>query len=268
MKYACQYAIIQFLPFVETGEFANVGIALLCPETGFLRLEVAGKEWRRMRDFFAPLERRIYVAAIDRLQEEQARVEALADALRTAGERKELWAELVRRRDGIIRFAPPRAVMSDDPTTMLAELYGRYVEHNFATPEYQERRLEQTVRGVLTGASLGKIYQKAALGDDYYRVTLPFVRKEDGRVTKAIKPLFLAQDEPTKILLHGGEWLERLRRLRKHAYLPEHVLIPVAAPGDRGRRDEAYDEICQDLQTADFQVIEIADASRIRTFAQ
>jgi len=28
-KFACQYAIVRFLPYLETGEFANVGIVML-----------------------------------------------------------------------------------------------------------------------------------------------------------------------------------------------------------------------------------------------
>lgn len=34
-KFACQYAIDRFLPYMETGEFANVGIVMLCPDAGF-----------------------------------------------------------------------------------------------------------------------------------------------------------------------------------------------------------------------------------------
>lgn len=30
-KLACQYAVVRFLPYAETGEFANVGVALACP---------------------------------------------------------------------------------------------------------------------------------------------------------------------------------------------------------------------------------------------
>ncbi|TAM57619.1 MAG: DUF3037 domain-containing protein [Rhodanobacter sp.] len=34
-RFACQYAIIRFLPYAETGEFANVGVVLACPATGY-----------------------------------------------------------------------------------------------------------------------------------------------------------------------------------------------------------------------------------------
>ncbi len=31
---ACRYAVVQFAPYRETGEFANAGVVLMCPETG------------------------------------------------------------------------------------------------------------------------------------------------------------------------------------------------------------------------------------------
>jgi len=34
-KLACQYALLRFRPFAETGEFANVGIVMLAPEARF-----------------------------------------------------------------------------------------------------------------------------------------------------------------------------------------------------------------------------------------
>ena len=34
-RFACHYAIIRFLPYPETQEFANVGVVLACPESGY-----------------------------------------------------------------------------------------------------------------------------------------------------------------------------------------------------------------------------------------
>lgn len=270
MKYACQYAIVQFLPFVETGEFANVGMVLTCPELGHLDYEITSKGWGRISEFFSPLERRVYKTAIDRLTDELDRVASLAKRAKGVGQLEALWSELTRRRDGIIRYAPTRAVMTDDPAQVLADLFGRYVEHDFVTPEYQDRRLEQTVRAVLADADLARQFKKFPLGAHYFRIPLPFVQTDGDRPIKVIKPLFLAQDEPTKILIHGGEWLERFRRLRKHNYLPTDVkvLIPVARPGTNDLREEAFREICGDLSSADIQVTQIEDKAQIRAFAQ
>ena len=44
-KFAYRYAIVQFQPYSETGEFANVGVVLVCPETGFFdfKLQAAAR---------------------------------------------------------------------------------------------------------------------------------------------------------------------------------------------------------------------------------
>ena len=132
----------------------------------------------------------------------------------------------------------------------------------------KERRLERTVREVLTGTKFAGQFRKAHLGEDYFRITLPFVQTDGGRPNKVIKPLFLAHDQPTKILIHGGDWLQRLRRLRKHDFLPANVLIPVDAPGVEDQRHEAFLEICGELKAEKFQVNLIGEKEKIRAFAE
>ncbi|MEI9982628.1 MAG: DUF3037 domain-containing protein [Aliidongia sp.] len=267
MKHACRYTIVQFLPFAETGEFANIGIALVCPDSGYFGFRLASRGWGRISEFFSPLDRRIYSAAIDRLATELARIEALANCRLPNKDLQDLWNELVRQREGLIQCAPERAAFVEDPAAALGQMFGRYVERNFVTTEYQERRLEQTVRDVLKAEKLTGLFKRRSVGPDYYRIPLPFVREENDCPVQAIKPLYLAHDEPTKILLHGGEWLERLRRLRKHGFLPGGVLIPTGRPRASGLREDAYKEICADFEEDGFRVGDVNDSERIRLFA-
>jgi hypothetical protein len=88
------------------------------------------------------------------------------------------------------------------------------------------------------------------------------------RPVKAVKPLFLAHDDPTRIVTHGDEWLNRLRRLKKHRFLPEMVLIPTDRPTTDDMRGEAYKEICADLENERFEVSQIGDLDRIADFAR
>ncbi len=87
--FACRYAVVQFLPYAETGEFANVGIALLCPDTGYFgfRLQNA-RRTKRITGFFERLDRSIYVRALDLFQQELGRVKAHFDteAINTSGD--------------------------------------------------------------------------------------------------------------------------------------------------------------------------------------
>ena len=47
-KVACQYAIVRFAPFVETGEFANVGIIMMAPKQRFFAFELELKRYKRI----------------------------------------------------------------------------------------------------------------------------------------------------------------------------------------------------------------------------
>ena len=59
-RLACQYTIIRFLPYAETGEFANVGIVLACPETGLLDARLMPtKKTGRITGFFEQLDKQI-----------------------------------------------------------------------------------------------------------------------------------------------------------------------------------------------------------------
>ena len=53
-KFACQYALLRFRPFAETGEFANVGIVLLAPEARFFGFRLL-KRYGRITQFFIEL---------------------------------------------------------------------------------------------------------------------------------------------------------------------------------------------------------------------
>ncbi len=44
-KLACRYAILRFLPYTETGEFANVGVVLACPATGYFGFKLETRRY-------------------------------------------------------------------------------------------------------------------------------------------------------------------------------------------------------------------------------
>ncbi len=51
-RIACQYAIVRFMPYIETGEFANVGILLWAPKTRYLGFKLLRRKHARITQFF------------------------------------------------------------------------------------------------------------------------------------------------------------------------------------------------------------------------
>lgn len=271
--FACRYAVIQFLPYAETGEFANVGIVLLCPEAGYFGFRLQGiRRTKRITQFFERLDRAVYVRALDIFQQELQRITGHleteifpngdADAARA------VFSALIHPREAIMRFTPARVIMTASPEQELEALFGRYVEHDFATPEHRETVLEKRIGQLLRTLPLEKPFHAQTIGNDETHARFPFVMMEGERAIKAIKPLYLAQDEPHKIFEHADFWLPKMRRLRARGLLPDETLISTEAPPDEDRRRlNAFTEVIAELRELDLQTVPANDEATLRSFA-
>lgn len=272
-KFACQYAIVRFLPYLETGEFANVGIVMLCPDAGYFEFKLMTRI-RRITAFFEELDAGIYRRAATDFKLELKRIRNwlahLPGHTMNVDLARHLFGELTRQREAMLRFDNVRVVLADDPAQKLDELFGHYVERNFATKAYHEQLLDKTVRKVLVEAKLNKQYQPETLGDiAAYHAKLPFVYREGERALKAIKPLYLAQEAPAQIYDHGWAWFGKVEKLRALRLLPEQVLFPVQGPEEGcGERFDIFQEITAKLAANDVLVVPNVQTQKIIEFAR
>jgi hypothetical protein len=265
---------VHFAPFVETGEFANVGIVLMAPEKGFFGFKLMGRRHARVTHFFEQLDAKIFRGTMAALRDELDRTSQL---LRQDGFAwhskhndielaKRVFGEIVRPRETVIKFSEPRAVLTDNVRGKLEELYGYYVERDFVTREYQEAVLERGMRRWLWQAQVGDRFSKLDVGNDDYHVAFPFVSTDADFPLTAIKPLHLAQPQPSKILDHGGQWLFRVQTLKRKNLLPEKVLFAVGGPEEDGPRGRAYFEIVRSLEDTGVCVLPMRDKERVMDF--
>lgn len=276
-KTACQYAIVRFSPFVETGEFANVGIVLMAARQGYFGFRLATRRYGRITRFFDELEPTAYRATMQELRAELTRVHELIKAHGFDGGLKgndpdlaaHMFAEVVRVREGMVRFSAPRAVLAEDPQDKLQELFAYYVQRNFVTRKYREAVLEDSIRGWLRQAALQARFKSATLGDDEYEVNFPFVAMEQDRAIKVIKPLHLAQERPTDIIEHGASWAFRMQQLRLRGRFPEQMLFAVDDPAERpgSKRQRAYDDAHARLRDTGAMLVRASQRDRVLEFA-
>lgn len=276
-KIACQYAIVRFAPFVETGEFANVGILMIAPKERFFGFKLETRRHGRITRFFEELDRRHYTEALYHVSDELKRVHEVLkdhgfDRRRRVNDvefARHMFGEVIRPRESIIRFSEPRVVLADNPKQKLKDLFAFYVERNFVTKEYKETILEKGVRKWLVQAQISDRFQRMAVGDDEYQANFPFVEQIEGEPAKIIKPLNLTQDKPSKIIEHGGVWRFRLDELKRREKLPDRVLFTVAGPEDIDtRRRHAFVEAVHRLEDAGIEVVGATERERIIAFAQ
>jgi hypothetical protein len=274
-KTPCLYAIARFTPFVETGEFANVGVVMIAPEERHFEYKLLIQRHARVTHFFEQLEPRVYKAAMRNLRDELERATKLLkqrgfDRRRRVNDvdfARAFFAEITRPRETVIKFAEPRAVLAENVEAKLEELYGFYVERAFVTREYQEQVLERGLRKWLFQARLAERFTRLELGDDEYQVVFPFVERRGDNEYKAIKPLHLAHDEPTKIIEHGALWVTRVAQLRKRQRLPHRVLFPVQGPDTGDTRTRAFDEATANLEDVGVTVLPYGDKEQVLAFA-
>ena len=269
-RLACQYAIIRFLPYAETGEFANVGIVLACPEVDFLDARLMStKKTGRITGFFEQLDKQIYRDTLNYFHEELKRVRLMVrhqGSQDAGGLVKQTFAGLTRPREALLRFGDTRVVMAEEPERMLDQLFARMVERDFASKEYHDKLVERGVREVLRKANLRDYFDDGVIGDqDDVHLTVPFARMRGDEVRFAIKPLDLAKDDANKVFDVGGRLLDRIHRLKKRDQLPQGLLVVVKEPGkNEVRALGAADEIEADLRNAGVEIA-LADNTRAIT---
>ncbi len=273
MTHAARYSIIRFLPYAETEEFANVGVAMFAPTARYFDFRLSNK-WRRIGGFFDTLERRVFAEGVRAFEEELARTRDMIGTLADGGGTGQnaalrVFEDLVRPREALFRFSAIRAVMADAPEAKLTALFDRYVMHDFATPEYHEALIERDVRGVLRRDGLGGRFQRAKLGTGTLQFAVPFADKDEtGRVLRIIKPMHLAQEDPVRILDHGNQWLGRLRHLERIHALPQAMLLAVTEPPRDTDRHAAFDEVRRDLEDLGATLAASNDEQAVLGFAR
>ncbi|WP_321528854.1 DUF3037 domain-containing protein [Sedimenticola selenatireducens] len=274
-KTPCQYAIVRFTPFVETGEFANVGIVMMAPKARFFGFKLLTRRHKRITDFFKELDAQVFRSAMKDLNEELGRIRDLLKAhgfdrrLKINDEdfAKGMFAEMVRPRETIVRFGEPRVVLAEEPKKTLDELYAFYVGRDFVTKQYRERVLEEGIRDLLLQARVEERFHKERLGDEEFSVPFPFVQTHDKVPTKIIKPLTLAQPDSTRIIEHGGKWEFRIRELKKRNQFPERALFAVDGPTGNNRRQHAYQEALEMLEDTGVTIVPYDRRGEILDFA-
>lgn len=266
-RLACQYAIVRFLPYAETGEFANVGIVLACPAVGYFDAKLMPtKNTGRITGFFEQLDKRIYREAMNYLREELDRVRALVGE-QAAMAVQQAFASLTRPREALLRFGETRAILAENPETALDRLFSRFIERDFAGKEYHDQILERGIRETLRKANLRGYFQPGEIGNDDLHIHVPFVYRHEGHARFAIKPLDLAKGEPNNVFETGGRWVDRVRRLKRHELLPDEMMFAVGLPDGNLAIRRAADEIVGDLREQGIEVAEAADAKAIAAFA-
>jgi Protein of unknown function (DUF3037) len=262
-KQAISYAIVRFQPHIETEEFANIGIVLVAPRMSYLDFKLETRRLARVTSFFDSLEATTIRLVLKNYYAELKRIKDIAGhngngqtrfEFEVADNAEHLFHALTKDREGIIRFSEVRFAMTDNPKGKLEELFDYYVRRNFAGSVYREGILEKHVRSMLKLKEIDRKFKKRSFDDGIYAATFPFVELIDDKPVKILKPLFLGQDDPTRILDHGNKWLFTINRLKK--LLPDDIVFAVEGPNGQSSRQKAFQEAVDLFRNSGIHVVD------------
>lgn len=249
MKYICNYSILRFLPYPETGEFVNIGVVLIA-NNGDFRFKIEKKR-QRVTNFFPSLDSKIFLRARREMETELARLsgfftENRSDLPALLG----TFKHLIHPRETMMRFSDPGTMAIENANQAATELFDHYVNHSFATKEYQETKLERQLGKLLSANNLKQRYSEHRLGTTDYPVKFPFVMINGVQPVQALKPIHLGHDEPSKIIEHGDAWISKVRRLCSAEQMALDTLF-IAGPPEDGKPKllKAFREICEELKS-------------------
>lgn len=269
-KHAVSYVIIRFQPHVETEEFANIGIVLVAPRMSYLDFRLETKRLSRLTSFFDSVEATTIRAVLKNYHAELRRIKDFAGHNGNGQTRFEfeltdnaehLFHALTKDREGVIQFSETRFAMTDRPKNKLDELFDYYVRRNFVSSVYREGLLEKQVRSILKLRDIGRNFKPMAFTDGLYSAKFPFVEIVESKPVKVLKPIYLGQEEPTRILDHGNKWLFTIKRLRDK--LPPDVVFAVEGPSDSAKRRQAFREAIELFRANDINVVNAQNESEL-----
>ena len=154
------YCFLRYRQDPESGEFANIGLALWSRESRFLAFQGSDR-YARLKHFFGDLDDkgfRLLVAHVER------RFDALAEEIKgqlefegTPDNVHELARKVVPQDDGSLIWGPARGGFTENPSEEMQRLYDRYIGRHYQNPEKARRDEPQVFREVYRKAFENKV---------------------------------------------------------------------------------------------------------------
>jgi len=263
----CKYSIIRFQPFVETEEFANVGIVLYAPMTKQLHFKLlSAREHERVTHFFKPLNREIYTSAIQIIRAELEHIQKLLT--KSVVSKMDFYDELIRPREDIIQYSKNRVLFSTDVIKTVESLFEHYVKHEFAYQENYEEEMKKRIQSLLKNYGFEKSFKNGYVGDENkYKVHLPFVSTN---AQAAIKPIHFKHSDPHQLIEHGLNWLMKITQLKRYGFIdPQNILFTYNPPEkESAKLFNAFNDVQNQIKDAGVVMTNINEESSITEFVQ
>lgn len=267
-RVACKYAILRFMPYPETGEFANVGVVAVAPKSNAFEFELETRKIQRLTRFFEHLDRNVYKDAITAFHKE---LEFLKQQV-CGGQidAATAFSLIAQPRETMLAFSEARGMLAEGNSLqeVSEKLFAHYAEHEFAKQPNYEAQLQTKVKKLIKDLDLKRQFTYACVDAKGLEVKFELAQLADNdAVERVIKPLSFQQQEAKGVFMHADNWLGKLRRLDAFNMLPKDLIFPFEEAMKSDQQAEAIKIVKCDF--ANFgDVIAANDSAAIRAFAE
>ena len=209
------YAVVRFMPFAETREFANVGVVVIAPKLGIYDFKLAPQKFGRVTQFFDDLDGVVYKHAIESFEAELERVRNYLVHNYVQGKGLvEYFKEITRTRESVLHFGEIGTLLTDNVNATVDNLYDRLIGRNFtANKEYKEQQMIRVLKSQLTSSLPKDVrYTKQSIKAGMFDISMPLVTKINSNY-RVIRPLAFEQKNVLQAMEHGETWINRLKKL-------------------------------------------------------
>lgn len=267
----CMYAVVRFMPFAETREFANVGVVVIAPKLGFYDFKLAPKSFKRVTHFFDDLDGVVYKHAIEGFEEELKRIRNYLMHNHIQGKNLvDYFKEVTRTRESVIHFGEIGTLLTDNINVALDKLYARLIGRNFSeSKEYKEQLMVRVLKKQLTSKLPSRVrYTKQNLKAGIFDISVPLVTKIEESY-RIIRPLAFEQKNVLLAMEHGETWISRLKKLiDSEVVQADKALVAFEKPVHRKHEFmKVYEDVVGEIKNLGASAKDYSDTDSIIQFA-
>lgn len=270
-KAQCMYAVVRFMPFAETREFANVGVVVIAPKLGLYDFKLAPQKFGRVTQFFDDLDGVVYKHAIEGFEAELERVRNyLAHNYVQGKGLVEYFKEITRTRESVLHFGEVGTLLTDNVNVTVDKLYDRLIGRNFtATKEYKEQQMVRVLKSQLTSHLPKDVrYTKQNIKAGMFDISMPLVTKINSNY-RIIRPLAFEQKNVLQAMEHGETWINRLKKLINSEVIEaSRALFALEKPVNRKLEFiKVYEDVYAEIQNLGAVAENFSEKANIIKFA-
>lgn len=267
----CMYAVVRFMPFAETREFANVGVVVIAPKFGIYDFKLAPQKFGRVTQFFDDLDGMVYKHAIEGFEAELERVRNyLVHNYVQGKDLVEYFKEITRTRESVLHFGEIGTLLTDNVNVTVDKLYDRLIGRNFtAGKEYKEQQMIRVLKSQLTPNLPKDVrYTKQNIKAGIFDISMPLVTKINSNY-RIIRPLAFEQKNVLQAMEHGETWINRLKKLINSEVIEaKRALFAFEKPLNRKLEFmKVYEDVYGEIQNLGAVAEDFSDTSNIIKFA-